>query len=223
VYALLKGHGQIAPLAVSAAINGGIAGATFFSFREYVVNHTVLLALPAASHYRRIREWYTTSSHLRVPEQSFTLWDMRINQVPESAISGAFTGAVLNAWKRGPKGAVPGMNTGMIACSLIQLLYNEAGVARVKYVMKTMQASRDTPLPPAVQEIPNASHSDSPRPAFERILSMLGFHRMSNEEYLERLKEKRDGYLRRIAELEQEAERKKESASSSSSSDPRSA
>lgn len=208
-------------MAISAAINGGIAGATFFNFRGYIVNHTLLLALPASSRYRRIREFYTTPSHLRVPEQKLTFWDMRVNQVPESALSGAFTGAVLNAWKRGPKGAVPGMSTGLIACSLIQMLYNEAGVARVKYVTRRLQNPQDAPpMLPAAQELSEASDHVPAQPVFGRILSMLGFHRMSNEEYLERLKEKRDRYLLRIAELEQEAERQTELPSTSSSNRP---
>lgn len=32
--------------------------------------------------------------------QHLSWWEMRMHKLPDTAVSGAFTGAVLNAWKR---------------------------------------------------------------------------------------------------------------------------
>lgn len=49
-------------------------------------------------------------------------------------------------------------------------------------------------------------HPAPSQPMSERIFGWLGFQRVSDEDYLERLKAERDGHLRRIAELEKEKE-----------------
>ncbi|GBE82111.1 hypothetical protein SCP_0404910 [Sparassis crispa] len=208
IYGVFTRHTHVGPLVVSAAINGGIAGATFFSFREYVVSNLLLSALPTTSYYRRIREAHTRLQTQGNSGEKLTFWDMRAYKVPETAISSAFTGGLLNAWKRGPSGIAPGITTAAIVCTALQLAYNELGIARIKYVSKTLQASQKPHLSETSpsQEL---SSSKPHKPVAERVLSMLGFHRMSDTEYLDSLKQKRDRYLRRIAELEEERDSEK--------------
>ena len=46
--------------------------------------------------------------------------------------------------------------------------------------------------------------SETRPPTWERMLVLFGMRKMTDEEYLERMKEKRDYAVRRIAELEAE-------------------
>ncbi|CCM04722.1 uncharacterized protein FIBRA_06910 [Fibroporia radiculosa] len=209
-YGLLRGSPRVGPLTVSAAINGGIVGATFFSFREYIASPAFRLAsgIPL-----QMQEASSTSQFQR---QS-TWWDLRMHKIPDTAISGAFTGGVLNAWKRGRSGIVPGVTTAGIVCTLLQMIYNELDIARVKYISRTMQ-TLEKGLPP----IPPSSTSPHPeltfkKPFIERMLIALGLYQVSDEEYLEKLKFKRDTYLHRIHQLEME--RQETAASSGESAD----
>ncbi|KAF9819788.1 hypothetical protein IEO21_01879 [Rhodonia placenta] len=218
-YGLVKGSTQIGPLITSAALNGGVAGATFFSFREYIASPVLLHALANTEYSRRIRELQASRRAGGRSGEKLTWWDMRMNKVPDTAISGAFTGAILNAWKRGPAGIVPGVTTAGLACTLIQLAYNELDIARIKYVSRTLQETRkqqdaEAALPMS-QPVPLPSPPIEPRKSFiERMLVTMGFHQVTDEEFLEKLKFKRDYALRRIEELEQERAQEKEKIAS---------
>lgn len=138
-----------------------------------------------------------------------------MNKIPDTAISGALTGGMLNAWKRGRAGIAPGVTTAALICTFLQLVYNELGIMRIKYVSNKLQSSGDmvpaqtlpptTPAPPRVR----IDH-EPPRPMMERILTALGFHQIPDQEFLAMMKRKRDGYLQRIAELEKDIEEQKQ-------------
>ena len=117
---------------------------------------------------------------------------------------------------------MPGVVTAGLVCTMLQFAYNELGIARIKYVSRKLQPP---PPPPA----PSTSSSVVPQPALpapqvddepklslsERVFTALGWHKVSDEQYLERLKLKRGMYLHRIAELEREmAEEAKHQAES---------
>lgn len=116
----------------------------------------------------------------------------------------------------GRRGLVPGLTTGAIMCTLLQWGFNEFNILRIRYVY----ANSVVPSQPTIRESidavqsalaepstsatiqPASVESAIPRSLMDRILSIFG-QRVSNEEYLERLKVERDSYLRRIAELEE--------------------
>ncbi|KAH9952116.1 hypothetical protein B0H21DRAFT_14850 [Amylocystis lapponica] len=217
IHGIFKGTGpagQIGPLAASAGINGGIAGATFFSFREYVVSPVLFSALSETHYARRIRDLQAQRRVGRPSGEKLTWWDMRMSKVPDTAISGALTGGLLNAWKRGRPGIVPGVTTATLVCTFLQLAYNELGITRIKYISRILQSSQTSPSGATGQDNTSTSmapprtriDSEPPRPRMERILTFLGLHQIPDEEYLAMMQKKRDGYLRRIAELEKERE-----------------
>ncbi|KAI0054019.1 hypothetical protein FA95DRAFT_1600518 [Auriscalpium vulgare] len=195
-YAIARGRGQgVATIfAASAALNCGIAGATFFSLREYAVKPVLVSTLPFKQYARRrmLREEWPSDSP---PLANLTWWDMRTHCVPDSMLSGAFTGSILNAWRRGSRGVLPGLAFGALGCSIVQLLYNEVEVQRVKYVSRTLREASTRAAEPV--ESP-----ETKRPFIERVKGLFGMKTLSDDEYLEQLKADRDRFLTRIAELE---------------------
>ena len=92
---------------------------------------------------------------------------------------------------------------GSVFCAVGQLLYNELGVQRVKFV------SAASPRPsPSVSEITEPVHKE---PLFDRIIHAIGFKKVPDEEYLAKMKEERATHLQRIAELEAELQADKDS------------
>ncbi|KAI0301986.1 hypothetical protein BC826DRAFT_904548 [Russula brevipes] len=112
---------------------------------------------------------------------------MRFHRTLDSAVSGGITGSVLNTWKRGTRGAFPGLMFGSVFCALGQLLYNEFGVQRLKFISRRYPISHH-PVPtvsePAEPPIPK-------QPLLDRIVHAVGFNKLSDEEYLVQMKEKR--------------------------------
>ena len=89
---------------------------------------------------------------------------------------------------------------GSLFCAGGQLLYNELGVQRVKFVSRTSPAaSTRLPLP-----IDTGNHELSvpKKPLFDRMVRAIGLKKVSDEEYLAQIKGERATHLRRIAELE---------------------
>lgn len=98
---------------------------------------------------------------------------------------------------------------GSVFCAVGQLLYNELGVQRVKFVSRTSSAaSPRLPLPsaPEITELPVPKE-----PLFERMIHAIGLKRVSDEEYLAQMREERATYLQRIAELEAKLQADKDS------------
>ena len=93
-----------------------------------------------------------------------------------------------------------GARTAAIICTVLQFGFNELGVARVKFVSRKIQESQPRPEiapPPATPEKPRMS-------IFDRLMTVIGFRKLTDEEYLKALKKQRDEALERIAVLEQQ-------------------
>lgn len=134
-----------------------------------------------------------------------------------------------------PAGAI----TATLMCTLIQLVVNEASIFRVRYVSRRLQPPAEATIVPSTSSssssenilssppsgsiprnpTPSLPHESSPtHPAppsessslSERILGLIGVNKMSDEEYLERLKKRRDGYLERIDEIERQERQRRE-------------
>ncbi|KII88292.1 hypothetical protein PLICRDRAFT_54134 [Plicaturopsis crispa FD-325 SS-3] len=187
LYGAYKGKGRLTgALVASAALNGGLTAATFFSIRE--------VAVSPLFDYLRSSGAQGTGSSLATSLAAPLSWsDMRTHKVLDSALSGSITGGLLNAWKRGPSGALPGITTGGVLLALAQLVLNEVDVMRVKSMSRLSQ-----PAPP-VPQTPQ-------RPLWHRLLDRIGVHRLTDDEYLAKMKASRDTYLQRIRELEKEIE-----------------
>jgi hypothetical protein len=97
---------------------------------------------------------------------------------------------------------------GSVFCTLGQVLYNEFGVQRIKFVSRRhpIPSQPPTPIDPDLSEPPAPK-----RPLFDRMIHAIGLKRLSDEEYLAQMREKRAAYLRRIASLEAELEEEKNS------------
>ncbi|KAI6022721.1 hypothetical protein EDC04DRAFT_2506953, partial [Pisolithus marmoratus] len=145
---------------------------------------------------------------------------IRTSRLLDSAISGGVTGGVLNTWKRGKVGLVSGLGTGALLCTLLQWGVNELHIFRIRYVYRTTATSlpavgdesdavkghdaNDRLVLPSVQMV---SYQHQKAESWgDRILSAFG-RRVSDDDYLKRLKTERDTYLRRIEELEREPSR----------------
>jgi len=116
----------------------------------------------------------------------------------------------------GRSGTVPGFATGALMCGLLQWAFNEFDILRINHVSREAQpppVSTISAVPSRPIEIPPPSipvtAPESPRSLTDRIFSMFG-HKISDEEYLDRIKAQRDGHLRRIEQLERERGGKRE-------------
>ncbi|THH13859.1 hypothetical protein EW146_g6404 [Bondarzewia mesenterica] len=164
----------------------------------------MLLDCRCSRYVRRRRQLEAAQSGAEASRTQLTWWDVRTHSLPDSFVSGGFTGSVLNTWKRGSRGALPGLTIGAVGCSLVQLLYNELQVQRVKYVSRKLQV-----VAPVVQQDP-VDPPEPKRPLSERVMGLIGLKKLSDEQYLAKMKNDREICLRRIAELEkiQEEEEK---------------
>jgi hypothetical protein len=107
----------------------------------------------------------------------------------------------------GTRGTFTGMMFGSVFCTLGQVLYNEIGVQRLKFISRRYLIP---PQPPA----PTVSGAEPPmpkQPLLDRIIHVIGINKLSDEEYLTQMREKRAAYLRRIAKLESQLEEDKNS------------
>ncbi|KAI0372917.1 hypothetical protein BV20DRAFT_938995, partial [Pilatotrama ljubarskyi] len=197
-------------LAIAAATNGGITGAIFFGIREVVVSPVLRVTLRSSEHAQGASK--PESSHAQP-----TWTQLRTRYLLDSAVSGAFTGAIINKWRKGR--VMAGARTAALICALLQLGYNELGVMRVKYITRKIQETQPRPVAaPVPPTVPPEAQGAPKLTAFDRLLSIIGFRKLSDEEYLKTLKKQRDEALARIAVLEKE--REKELASDHSTSSP---
>jgi hypothetical protein len=132
---------------------------------------------------------------------------------------------------------VPGFTTASLVCLGAQYIFNELDVARVKYISRhgTAVAPTTSPVSNTATLVPSPPHHEgSPKvmetsnvampvtiepteatvtkPVSERIFDKLGglFSKISDDQYLEMLKQKRDGYLARIEQLKAQLEAEEE-------------
>ncbi|KAH9901557.1 hypothetical protein C8Q73DRAFT_723736 [Cubamyces lactineus] len=130
----------------------------------------------------------------------------------ETTVSGALTGAIINKWRRG--NVLAGARTAGLLCALVQLGYNELGVMRIKYVSRKLQEARTQPGVAAPVPVPLPTEAtDKPKTSvFDRLMGIIGFRKLSDEEYLKVLKKQRDEALERIAVLEWERSEREKAA-----------
>ena len=213
--------------------------------REYLVSPLLVLNVPSGQFLRRKHELEAKREGKPYSADHLDWWSMRAHKLPDSALSGAISGGFLNAWKSmynhaflvfcegspypiGGRAGIPtGMTTGALLCTLLQLAYNELGVSRLKYISQKLrtppvetkdQAIPSIPQPASVvvsSTLPSEPPSE-PIPWTERIFTAFGLQKVTDEEYLARLVRERNAHLRRIAELEREAEESKSNSIDSS-------
>ena len=90
---------------------------------------------------------------------------------------------------------------GAVGCTLLQYSANELGVQRVKFVSRRLGIA--TPVQQPV------GSSEPTRPLGQRIAGLLGFKSLSDEQSIAQMKQDRDTYMKRIAELEKLQEEEK--------------
>jgi hypothetical protein len=96
-------------------------------------------------------------------------------------------------------------------CGLFQWASNEFDILRITHVSRvvhTQPAPAIPAAPVATSSLPVAA-PEPPRSLTDRIFAVFG-HRISDEEYLNRVKAQRDNHLRRIEQLERERDEKRE-------------
>ncbi|KAG6809977.1 hypothetical protein H0H92_013826 [Tricholoma furcatifolium] len=169
--------------------------------RELVVSPVLVRTLPWPQYARRRHEDGISDPNDPPPVGVPTWSDLRKHNTLDSGLSGAITGGALRGWRSGPRAILPGALTIGAVCTLLQLAYNEASIRRVRYISSLKV---DFPADEAPKETPAS------RPLADRIFGMLGVHQVTDKEYLEKMKAKRDGYLQRIAELEKQLAEEKE-------------
>ncbi|KAF9645296.1 hypothetical protein BDM02DRAFT_3120436 [Thelephora ganbajun] len=195
----VKGVPALGLYASSAALSSGIAGVTFFSIREYLISPLFVSTFNANQYVRQRQARVIGVDVSEEPLPSPTFGEMRFTHVPDTTVSGAIAGALLTSWKSGYRRALPGAVTSALFCATLQLIGNELGVQRVKYV-SGRQISNQTAQ--AVDNSPSESWT-------QLLFRSIGFQRVAQDEYLSRLKRERDAYLARIAELEKQIEEEK--------------
>jgi hypothetical protein len=104
----------------------------------------------------------------------------------------------------GTRGTLTGMMFGSVLCTLGQVVYNEMGVQRLKFISRRYYFPSQPPTPPTVFEPAEASVPK--KPLLDRMIHAIGINRLSDEEYLAQIKENRAAYLRRIEKLEAQLE-----------------
>jgi len=160
-----------------------------------VVSPLLISTVPTKQYTRRKRE--LSQEGVNSSGAALTFADMRLHKVPDTIIAGAFTGGVLSAWRFGKRKALPGAVTAGLVCGVLHWMKNEFGVRRIQYVARVQE---HRPL----QQPDIASESTISWP--ERFLSLLGFERLSDDDYLQKMVKRRDASLVRIKELEREIE-----------------
>ncbi|KAL5532688.1 hypothetical protein ACEPAF_4462 [Sanghuangporus sanghuang] len=193
-------------LTASAALNSGLVAFAFFSLRELVIS-------PVLAGTR------SSTSQTGGVDQPLTWSTMRMHHLEDSALTGVVLGGAFNAWKKGPRGILPGAFTSSLACTALQLLVNELDVQRVRYVSHSGRSSTSASVLSA-SESQNATSAETNQPSFgERVLTFIGITKVEDTEYLRRLKAKRDAHLVRIRELEAQIEKERRNSDDRSEKD----
>ncbi|KAF9789915.1 hypothetical protein BJ322DRAFT_1044848 [Thelephora terrestris] len=199
IHGTVKGVPALGLYASSAALSSGIAGVTFFGIREYLISPLFVSTFNTNQHIRQRRARSSDANAPVEPLSPPTFGEMRFTRIPDTATSGAIAGALLSSWKFGYRRALPGAVTSALFCATLQLIGNELGVQRVKYISRRQTPNQTTP---AAEGSPSESWT-------QLLFRSIGFQRVAQDEYLSRLKRERDAYLVRIAELEKRAEEEK--------------
>lgn len=113
---------------------------------------------------------------------------MRTTNLLDSGISGAVTGGALRGITVGRRVVPAASLTAGLFCTILQLGYNEF---RLRGIQQLVTAEVEKPV---VETIPLST----------RLLGLLGVTRLSDEEYLLRLKAKKEILLAKIEVLERD-------------------
>ncbi|KAF9063814.1 hypothetical protein BDP27DRAFT_1426470 [Rhodocollybia butyracea] len=183
---------------LSAGINGGVSGATFFTIREFVVSPLLVSTAPFAQYERRRKEGSSGSSL-----EDLKLSEIRSDRLLDSGVSGLITGGILRGFTGGIRTIAPGAVSGGVLCTLLQYMFNESRILRLEYLVH--QKNNPEPKPSTTSNTPQ---NEAPKWA-ERLLQAIGIKSLSDAEYLASLKKQRETHLKRIAELEDEIKREK--------------
>jgi hypothetical protein len=89
---------------------------------------------------------------------------------------------------------------GSVFCTLGQVLYNEMGVQRLKFISRNYSIPSQPLTPSTVSGL--ADPSVPKKPLLDRMIHVIGINKLSDEEYLAQMREKRAACLRRIEKLE---------------------
>ncbi|KAG6820854.1 hypothetical protein H0H93_010681 [Arthromyces matolae] len=194
LYGVARRTPNYALMAVAAGVNSGVTACSFFAFRELGISPLLVNTLSWPQYVRRRRE--LGISHTDDPSIGQPTWsDLRKYNTLDSGLSGAIAGGVLRGWKSGPRAILPGALSIGAVCTLLQLAYNEATISRLRYISGLQ--GKNAPEH-------KTSEATPAKPALQRFLNLIGVTQVTEEQYLEKMKVKRDGYLKRIAELEQQ-------------------
>lgn len=103
------------------------------------------------------------------------------------------------------------MATTGVVCTLLQYGFNELTIMRLRYISKLKEENRTAVAMPDSRPrgASNQVSTESSTPMLKALLTFIGVRPMSEEEYLAKMKRTRDAYLKRIAELELQAEEEK--------------
>ncbi|KAF5389884.1 hypothetical protein D9757_003630 [Collybiopsis confluens] len=172
--------------ALSAGINGGISGATFFS-------NPFLL-----SQFHRKRNANNPGDK---NTEDLNWSEIRTDRLLDSGVSGLITGGILRGFTRNARGILPGAISAGVLCTLLQYMYNESKIIRLEYLVYKRQTSQQAPSGSTSSPV---SQSSDAKPWAQRLLSTIGITSLSDEEYLASLKKQRDTHMKRITEIEHE-------------------
>ena len=101
----------------------------------------------------------------------------------------------------GVAGIWAGARTAGVICTVLQFSFNELTVMRVKFVSSKIQESH---RPPEITSPPPDKPEEPRTSIVDRLMAVIGFTKLTDEEYLKVLKKQRDEALERIAVLERE-------------------
>ena len=98
------------------------------------------------------------------------------------------------------RGTFTGVMLGSVFCTLGQVPCNEMGAKRLKF------SSRRYPIPsqpPTLSTVSGLAEPSVPKTSLlDRMIHAIGIKRLSDEEYLAQMREKRAAYLQRLEKLE---------------------
>ncbi|KAG6817794.1 hypothetical protein H0H87_003202 [Tephrocybe sp. NHM501043] len=193
LYGISRRSPQYALLAVAAGVNSGVTAFSFFALRELAISPILIRTLSWSQYARRRQELGISHPH-DPPLEAATYSDLRKHNTLDSGLSGALAGGALRGWKSGPRAILPGALTISAACTLLQILYNEASISRLRYIsgLKNKSPAVEAPAAPPI------------KPTLERFLSFIGVRQVTDQQYIDKMKATRDMHLKRIAELEQQ-------------------
>lgn len=112
-------------------------------------------------------------------------------------------------------GIITGATTGAAFCTALQLCYNEFVVTKVKYAIRNLERTAQSVAVTPPDDTSDTSDPSSPTPELipGRVLRIFGIKKISDEEYLAQLKDKRERHLARIRELEKRNDERRKSNS----------